>query len=99
MGIFKCNSPSTKNNILEYVSYNGKVNIRPSPEVEEEKRREIENDHTALFIAVGVLVVAAIALIALILIYQYKNRNLLNQVKAVSFQQTNTNINDPMINN
>ena len=88
-----------QNNILEYVSYNGKVNIRPSPEVEEEKRREIENDHTALFIAVGVLAVAAIALIALILIYQYKNRTLLNQVKAVSFQQTNTNINDPMINN
>ena len=79
-----------KNNILEYASYNGKVNIRPSPEVEEQKRREIENDHTALFIAVGVLAVAAIALIALILIYQYKNRSLLNQVKAVSFQQTNT---------
>ena len=48
-----------------------------------------------LFLAVGGILLL-IALVVIILIFQKRNKNLLNQVKYISFQQTNSNNNvDP----
>ena len=89
-----------QNNILEYVSYNGKVFVRPNPNKETTPREETEaeSNHTALFVIVVILVVIAIGLVVVIVIFQQKNKALLSQVKTVSFQQTNTNT-DPMLQN
>jgi hypothetical protein len=89
-----------QNNILEYVSYNGKVFVRPNPnkETTPSKETEEESNHTALFVIVVILVVIAVALVVVIVIFQQRNKALLNQVKTVSFQQTNTNT-DPMLQN
>ena len=50
-----------------------------------------------MFVVVGVILIAiVIGLVITIFIFQQKNKNLLNQVKHVSFQQTNSNNNvDP----
>ena len=96
-----------QNNILEYVSYNGIKNIRPVPKGEGGddsgnggkggNGKDDGSDNTTLFIVVGVILLAiAIGLVVTILIFQQRNKNLLNQVKHVSFQQTNSNNNvDP----
>ena len=48
-----------------------------------------------MFVVVGIILIAiVIGLIVTIFIFQQKNKNLLNQVKHVSFQQTNTNPNN-----
>ena len=84
-----------QNNILEYVSYNGKVFVRPSPSGGDgDKKQESESggDNTVLFLVVGgILVLIVIALVVAIFIFQQKNKALMNQVKHVSFQQTNSN--------
>ena len=83
-----------QNNVLEYVSYNGKKNIRPSPKTSGTGSGKTS---TALFLVVGgILLLIVIALVVIIFIFQQKNKALLNQVKHVSFQQTNSNSNvDP----
>ena len=84
-----------QNNVLEYVAYNGVKLIRPSPN--KKSSNDSGKTSTTLFLAVGgILLLIVIALIVIILIFQYRNKNLLNQVKHVSFQQTNSNNNvDP----
>jgi hypothetical protein len=84
-----------QNNVLEYVAYNGIKIIRPPIN----KKGDSENggNNTGVFIAVGIfLLIIVIGLVAAILIFQMKNKKLLNQVKQVSFQKTNSN-NDPLL--
>ena len=86
-----------QNNVLEYVAYNGIQIIRPP----KDKGGNSENggNNTAIFVAVGIfLLIIVIGLVAAILIFQMKNKQLLNQVKQVSFQKTNSN-NDPLLQN
>jgi hypothetical protein len=84
-----------QNNVLEYVAYNGVKMIRPSPS--KKNNNDSGKTSTTLFLAVGgILLLIVIALVVIILVFQQRNKNLLNQVKHVSFQQTNSNNNvDP----
>ena len=81
-----------QNNILEYVAYEGTVQIRPN-----KGGSNSDKDNSVLFFVVGgILLMIVAALIVIIFIFQQRNKNLLNQVKHVSFQQTNSNNNvDP----
>ena len=91
-------------NVLEYISYNGIKNLRPPEESEDDTGKNSDKDnsinvetksHTTMFIVVGVILLAiVIGLVVVILIFQQRNKNLLNQVKHVSFQQTNSNNNN-----
>ena len=77
-------------NIVEYVAYNGFLNVRPyvKPSSDEE---ESETNNAVLFGVIGgILGVIAIALVIVIIIFQRKNQTLMNQVKHVSFQKTNS---------
>ena len=69
--------------------------IRPSPN--KKSSNDSGKTSTTLFLAVGgILLLIVIALVVIILVFQQRNKNLLNQVKHVSFQQTNSNNNvDP----
>ena len=82
-----------QNNIIEYVAYNGVMKIRPPPGNEEGEGDSDEGgDNTVLFGVIGgILGAVAIGLVVVIVVFQIKNRSLLNQVKHVSFQKTNTN--------
>ena len=81
-----------QNNILEYVAYEGKVLVRPNKNSSNNSK-----DNSVLFFVVGgILLMIVAALIVIIFIFQQRNKNLLNQVKHVSFQQTNSSNNvDP----
>ena len=87
-----------QNNIIEYVAYDGIMDLKPDPNKKEggnTEGEEEEKDNTLLFAIVGgVLGVIVIALIIIIVVFQIKNKNLMNQVKHVSFQKTNANV-DP----
>ena len=85
-----------QNNIIEYVAYNGIMDLKPDPNKKEGGDTEEEaKDNTLLFAIVGgVLGVIVIALVIVIVVFQIKNKNLMNQVKHVSFQKTNANV-DP----
>ena len=85
-----------QNNIIEYVAYNGIMDLKPDPNKKEGGDTEEEQkDNTLLFAIVGgVLGVIVIALVIVIIVFQIKNKNLMNQVKHVSFQKTNANV-DP----
>ena len=80
------------NNVIEYVAYEGKVEIRPNKSGSNKPK-----DYSVLFFVVGgILLMIVAGLIVIIFIFQQRNKNLLNQVKHVSFQQTNSNNNvDP----
>ena len=78
-----------KDNVVEFVAYNGKTLVRPAPEGSSSGSG---GDNTTLFIVVGViLLVIVIGLVVTIFLFQMRNKSLLNQVKAVSFQKTNSN--------
>lgn len=63
--------------------------MRPAPEGSSSGSG---GDNTTLFIVVGViLLVIVIGLVVTIFLFQMRNKSLLNQVKAVSFQKTNSN--------
>ena len=84
-----------QNNVLEYVAYNGIKIVRPP--VDNKGSSLNGGDNTGVFIAVGIfLLLIVIGLVAAILIFQMKNKKLLNQVKQVSFQKTNSN-SDPLL--
>ena len=82
-----------QNNVLEYISYNGKKFVRPNDnnnEEEEKKNTEESSDNTTLFVVIGVILITiVIGLVVAIFIYQLRNKKLLNQVKHISFQQAN----------
>ena len=78
-----------KDNVVEYVAYNGKTIVRPPPEGSSSSSG---GDNTTLFVVVGIiLLLIVIGLVVTIFLFQMKNKSLLNQVKAVSFQKTNSN--------
>ena len=87
-----------QNNIIEYVAYNGVMDLKPVPtdnkDTDDNSTKEEEEektDNTVLFGVIGgILGAIAIALIIVIVIFQIRNKNLMNQVKHVSFQKTNT---------
>ena len=80
-----------QNNILEYIAYEGEKFVRPYAG----KTEESSENNTAMYFIIGsILVAIVIGLIVAIVIFQQKNKYLLNQVKHVSFQQTNTNNNN-----
>ena len=86
-----------QNNIIEYSAYNAIMKIRPDPNKKEKSgdEEEEETDNTVLFAVIGgVLGAIIIGLIIVIVYFQIKNKNLMNQVKHVSFQKTNANV-DP----
>ena len=85
-----------QNNVLEYVAYNGIKIVRPPTG---NKGSENGADNTGVFIDVGIfLFLIVIGLVGAIVIFQMKNKKLLNQVKQVSFQKTNSNSNnDPLL--
>ena len=83
-----------QNNVLEYVAYNGIKIVRPPTG---NKGSENGADNTGVFIGVGIfLFLIVIGLVGAIVIFQMKNKKLLNQVKQVSFQKTNSN-SDPLL--
>ena len=78
-----------RENVVEFVAYNGKTFVRPAPEGSSSSSG---GDNTTLFIVVGViLLIIVIGLVVTIFLFQMRNKSLLNQVKAVSFQKTNSN--------
>ena len=75
----------------EYECYKGKYELRPYTPPEGVS----EGVNTVVFVVVGgTLLVIVIGLIVAVVIFKNKNKSLLNQVKHVSFQKTNSNV-DP----
>jgi hypothetical protein len=73
--------------ILEYVAYKGKYTYRPP------KNSEVQGesvDATAFYIVVAILLALVIGLIIAIVFFKIRNQTLLEQVKHVSFQKTNS---------
>ena len=83
-----------QNNVIEYISYNGKMILRPSPDSENNNTpsdNDSGTDITLFLITGGILVVILLGLIIAIILSKVRNRRLLEQVKNVSFQKTNNN--------
>ena len=80
-------------NVLEYISYNGKMILRPSPDSENNNSNSGFN-MTIFFIIGSILVAILLGLVITLLIFNRKNKNLLNNVKNVSFQNINNKM-DP----
>ena len=77
--------------ILEYVTYKGKFIQRPKENDIDENAESAESaDTTLFFVVVGILLVLIIGLIITIFIFKIKNQDLVEQVKHVSFQKTNS---------
>ena len=72
--------------ILEYVSYKGKYTYR-APENEKE---EEGGNALVFYIIAGILIVLIVGLAAAVIIFKLKNQELIEQVKHVSFQNTNS---------
>lgn len=73
--------------ILEYVAYKGKYTYR-EPIKNEVKTESV--DATAFYIVVAILLALVIGLIIAIVFFKIRNQSLLEQVKHVSFQNTNS---------
>ena len=67
------------------------MKLRPAPG----SNGDGSSNNTVLFDVIGgVLGIIVFRLVVVIVYFQFKNKSLLNQVKHVSFQKTNTNM-DP----
>ena len=77
----------------EYECYKGRYNLRPyTPTNGGDSSEGVD---TAVFLGVGVvLVLIVIGLLVAVIVFKNRNKSLLNQVKHVSFQKNNTNV-DP----
>jgi hypothetical protein len=73
--------------ILEYVAYKGRYTYRV-PTRNEIKGESV--DATAFYIVVFILLALVIGLIIAIIFFKIRNQSLLEQVKHVSFQKTNS---------
>ena len=70
--------------ILDYVAYKGVVNIRPY-----KKKGSKNGSNTAIFAVVMVILIAlVVGLTVAVFIIQKSNKSLINQVKHISFQQS-----------
>ena len=87
--------------ILEYVAYSGKQVDRPPENYDEDNSSN--NNPIMFYIVGGILLFLVIGLIIAIVIFKIKNQELVEQVKHVSFQKTNSanynNNNNNPINN
>ena len=88
-----------QNNILEYVAYKPVYKERKIDPSDSEENNE-EKDNTSLFIGVSIsLVVIIIGLVILIIYFKKRNKSLINQVKHVSFQQSESSEPDLLLGN
>ena len=82
--------------ILEYVTYKGKYIERPKEEDDDNNNNGNQNNSeeevstTGFFVVGGILLVLIIGLLVAIIIFKIKNQELVEQVKHVSFQKTNS---------
>ena len=75
-----------QNNIIEYISYNGKYFLRPNG------KQKSGSNNLGLFLGIGAgLLVIVVGLVIAILIFYKKQKELLNRVKYVSFTKTHNN--------
>ena len=73
--------------IIEYVAYKGISNVRP-PSNKSGDGSNGENNNTVVFLVIlGILFALIAGLAIVVFIFQQRSKNLLNQVKHVSFQQ------------
>ena len=78
----------TDGNNIEYESYKGVAEVRPYVPPE----GSTEGISPVVFIVVGgLLLLIVIGLIVAVVIFNIRNKSLLNQVKHVSFQKSNSN--------
>ena len=88
-----------QNNILEYVAYKPVYKERKIDPSDSEENNE-EKDNTSLFIGVSIsLVVIIIGLVILVIYFKKRNKSLMNQVKHVSFQQSESSEPDLLLGN
>jgi len=74
-----------KDTMLEYVTYNGKYNLRPPVD---NGGNGGQGMNTSTFLIIGsILLLLIIGLVVVVFIFQQRNKSLLKQVKHVSFQQ------------
>ena len=79
--------------ILEYVSYKGKYIYREPDRSEDNNSDNNSNDSTdptMFYVVGGILLVLVVGLIVAIVIFKIRNQELVEQVKHVSFQKTNS---------
>ena len=82
-----------KDTMLEYVTYNGKYNLRPPTN---NGSGDGEGMSTSTFLIIGgCLLLLIIGLVVVVFIIQQRNKSLLKQVKHVSFQQKEGASTDP----
>jgi hypothetical protein len=82
--------------ILEYVAYKGKYTYRAPQNQGNDESSSV--NPTLFYVVGGILLVLVIGLIIAIVIFKIKNQELVEQVKHVSFQKTNsTNINSSSV--
>ena len=82
-----------QNNVIEYISYNGKMTLRPIPD--SENNNSNSNFNMTVFLIIGsILVAILLGLVITLFIFNQRNKNLLNNVKNVSFQNINNKM-DP----
>ena len=72
--------------IVEYVAYKGRYTYRPPEKGVEEEA----GSATAFYVVAGILLVLIIGLAVAVIIFKLKNQALVEQVKHVSFQNTNS---------
>ena len=82
-----------KDTMLEYVTYNGKYNLRPPTN---NGSGDGEGMSTSTFLIIGgCLLLLIIGLVVVVFIIQQRNKILLKQIKHVSFQQKEGASTDP----
>ena len=88
-----------QNKIIKYVAYKPIYKERKS-DPNDSKNNNEEKDNTSLFVGVSVtLVVIIVGLAALVIYFRNRNKSLMNQVKHISFQQSESNEPDLLLGN
>ena len=79
-----------KETIVEYVAYKGKYTYREKKDNRNNNNNQNNDGNVTLFLVIcGILIALVIGLIIAIVVFKIKNQELLEQVKHVSFQNTN----------
>ena len=79
-----------KETIVEYVAYKGKYTYREKNDNRNNNNNQENDGNVTLFFVIGgILIALVIGLIIAIVVFKIKNQELLEQVKHVSFQNTN----------
>ena len=75
---------------MEYVSYKGHYIYRPPKESNDNGNNAGKVNATAFYVVGAILIILVIGLIVAIIYFKIRNQALLEQVKHVSFQKTNS---------